>query len=87
MSLSPEREAEIRAHLDANRYINGQTVGELLAEIDRLRDLILPPDTVCACLEDTGERKVRVYERCERCGAFMESDLWERADQIGRAHV
>ena len=35
---------------------------------------VLPPDTVCTCLDDTGERKVRVYERCERCGVFMESE-------------
>lgn len=35
----------------------------------------LPADTVCACLDETGERKVRHYERCERCHALMESDL------------
>ncbi len=35
---------------------------------------VLPDDEVCACLSDTGERKVRLYERCQRCGAFMEAD-------------
>lgn len=33
--------------------------------------LILDADTVCACLDETGERKVRLYEQCQRCGAFM----------------
>jgi hypothetical protein len=36
--------------------------------------VVLPDDMVCACLDETGERKVRLYERCQRCGAFMASD-------------
>jgi hypothetical protein len=35
---------------------------------------VLPDDEVCACLNDTGERKVRLYERCQRCGVFMAAD-------------
>jgi hypothetical protein len=35
---------------------------------------VLPPATVCACLDETGERHVTRWERCERCRAFMESD-------------
>lgn len=35
---------------------------------------LLPDDQVCACLDETGSRQVRLYERCQRCGAFMEAD-------------
>ena len=35
---------------------------------------ILPDDTVCACLDETGERKVKLYGQCQRCGAFMVED-------------
>ncbi len=34
------------------------------------RPRVLPANTVCACLH----RKVTRWERCERCGAFMEAD-------------
>lgn len=36
--------------------------------------LVLPDDEVCACLHETGSRQTRLYERCLRCGAFMEAD-------------
>jgi len=39
---------------------------------------ILPADEVCACLDETGGRQVRIFERCERCHALMESDLPEQ---------
>jgi len=39
---------------------------------------ILAADEVCACLDETGGRQVRIFERCERCGALMESDLPEQ---------
>jgi transcription elongation factor Elf1 len=39
----------------------------------------LPDDTVCACLNDTGERKVEIVERCLRCGALMYSDAYHDA--------
>src|SRR5262245_33587214 len=35
---------------------------------------ILADGTVCACLDETGERYVKTYERCERCGQFMAAD-------------
>lgn len=35
---------------------------------------ILPDDMVCACLDETGERRVRRYDHCQRCGAFMAAD-------------
>jgi hypothetical protein len=35
---------------------------------------LLPDDEVCACLDETGERKVRLYEMCQRCGGLMEAD-------------
>jgi hypothetical protein len=35
---------------------------------------VLPDDTVCACLDETGTRTVRRYVRCERCHAFMADD-------------
>jgi len=39
---------------------------------------ILPADEVCGCLDETGGRQVRIFERCERCHALMESDLPEQ---------
>lgn len=36
--------------------------------------IVLPDDTVCPCLNDTGKRTVRLYERCQRCLNFMEAD-------------
>lgn len=35
---------------------------------------VLPDDEVCACLNQTGSRQVRLYERCQQCGGFMEAD-------------
>jgi hypothetical protein len=49
----------------------------LVAELQRLQDAaekVLPDDEVCACLDETGSRQVRLYERCERCRALMERD-------------
>lgn len=44
---------------------------------------VLPDDEVCACLHDTGERQTRLYERCQRCGAFMEADyIIEERDKL-----
>lgn len=34
----------------------------------------LPPNTVCACLDEVGERKVEIVERCLRCGDLMDHD-------------
>ena len=51
------------------------------ADLDRLvndQEILLPDDEVCACLSETGSRQVRIYERCERCRALMESDYPER---------
>jgi len=45
---------------------------------------ILPADEVCACLDETGERQVRIFERCERCHALTESDLPEQLDAAER---
>lgn len=44
---------------------------EARAENERLREQVLPGDMVCACLDETGSRTVTVWERCERCHAFM----------------
>jgi len=44
------------------------------------RENLLPADEVCACLSETGGRQVRIYERCERCRALMESDYPERLE-------
>jgi hypothetical protein len=63
----------------------GENADATLAELIETRAL-LPADTVCACLHDTGSRQVRLYERCERCGAFMESDLLDELD-LARAVV
>jgi len=49
-----------------------------LVAIAKEAEQILPADEVCACLDETGGRQVRVYERCERCHALMESDLAEQ---------
>ena len=47
---------------------------------------ILPADEVCACLDETGGRQVRIFERCERCHALTESDLAEQlAEQADSA--
>lgn len=35
-------------------------------------DVVYTPSwAVCACLDETGSRTVTVWERCERCHAFM----------------
>jgi len=44
----------------------------------------LPADKVCACLDETGGRQVRIFERCERCHALTESDLPEQLDAAER---
>lgn len=53
-------------------------------------EAVLPDGEVCACLSETGERKVRLYERCQRCGAFMEADYaavaQERIAELERAY-
>jgi len=49
-----------------------------LVAIAKEAEQILPADEVCACLDETGGRQVRIYERCERCHALMESDLAEQ---------
>lgn len=41
---------------------------------------VLAPHEVCGCLDETGKRTVRLYERCLRCGCFTESDYAERAE-------
>jgi len=47
-------------------------------QAEKEAEKILPADEVCACLDETGGRQVRIYERCERCHALMESDLAEQ---------
>ena len=47
----------------------------LLDQLENRAGEKLPAGTVCACLGETGERKVRVYEECQRCHALMEFDL------------
>ena len=42
---------------------------EKLAALDAPE--VLPDDTVCACLHETYGRQVTLWERCERCHAFM----------------
>lgn len=76
------RAVHLEVHVDEARgFPKGMTVRDLATAIwDNLTDFgyavvsVLPPDTVCACLDQTGERKVRLYERCLRCAAFMEAD-------------
>ena len=34
---------------------------------------VLPDDMVCACLDETGGRTTRLYERCDRCRSFMDA--------------
>jgi len=51
------------------------------------RENLLPGDKVCACLSETGSRQVRIYERCERCRALMESDYPERLDEAFTARA
>lgn len=48
------------------RHADVRIARAALAATDTTRD-----GEVCACLDETGERKVRLYERCERCGTFM----------------
>jgi len=47
-------------------------------QAEKEAEKILPADEVCACLDETGGRQVRIFERCERCHALMESDLPEQ---------
>lgn len=60
--------AERLPYSDGWRNQYAKDVAWLLAEF---RAQVLPDDTVCTCLDETGERHVRKYERCDRCGSFM----------------
>lgn len=42
---------------------------------------VLPDDMVCACLHETGSRQVTLWERCERCHAFMRHEGTEPAQE------
>ena len=47
---------------------------------DRPKPRVLPPNTVCACLDEVGERKVVRFDQCQRCKAFM--DATDRPEPI-----
>jgi len=74
------REALVRLGPIPDWSVN-ERAEEALAALARVQaaaeqaEKILAADEVCACLDETGGRQVRMFERCERCHALMESDL------------
>ncbi len=56
----------------ARRDIAEAALSRLHALLLRAGDpRILPAGEVCSCLDETGERLVRPYEQCLRCGTLM----------------
>jgi len=80
VNWTPELSADNRAiPLAALARVESDAVRQsALNAIAKQAEKILPADEVCACLDETGGRQVRIFERCERCHALMESDLAEQ---------
>jgi len=77
-AVEAERDGARRAVNTYEGAMNAQLALRSAAEAER--EIILSADEVCACLHETGERTVRIYERCERCRALMESEYPERLE-------
>lgn len=99
MTADPHIETIRSAIIGAQAWVPDRHVHKLIDAEEELRALaarleaaearasVLPDDEVCACLHETGERKTRLYERCERCGQFMQADyVMERLAAEREAH-